>query len=584
MPDSSSFDDLNAWLEETPGTGETRELADVERAGTDSSSSSPGGKPAWIGSFRIERVLGEGGMGIVYQGWDPALERAVAIKVIQPDCARDILFIERFRTEARAIARLSHPHIISVYTFAEKGDNAPYLVMEYVEGTDCDSAMRMSGPMKPERALKVIREAAMGLGHAAANNLIHRDVKPSNLIVSREGVTKVMDFGMSKLLDSDSGLTSTGSIMGTPNYMSPEQAKGDRADFKSDIYSLGCTLFTLLTAQRPYKSETMAGLLHKHVNEPLSIPKDWRGLYGGRLVALIERMTAKDPVGRHSSWDEVVYEIDEMLDGGEKVKPLRRPKKPKAAGKSGGGTRVSIAALVALVLLVAAGAGGWVAISSGLFERKSSTPPPSSTNLALVPQAESTTGQDSSPNPRRVVEEIARTGQSVRDQHRQGELDSRRAIGDLLRQGKLKQANVIVRAELRKPRPPHEQRDWRDMARLLHVMLPYADRVIAQAGTSDPGVDQLCDSAKAMLSDGTVARTSVDKWALILLLYMLEDSDAPVLDARFDATLSPQERASLKGNSLETVREFLKPQFEDLEFDPRAKAQLPGSPANMANP
>lgn len=292
---------------ETGGTGATRFLGD--------GSAGPTQIPDRIGKYRIRRLLGRGGMGVVYEGWDESLHRAVAIKLVSPELCKIQDTYERFQREARAAARLNHPNIINVYEFVED-PNQPYLVMEFVEGMDLNTLLKTSGPLKADAALRMIRQAASALKKAAASHLVHRDIKPSNILVTSDGAVKVTDFGLSKLLDSATNLTTSGALMGTPDYMSPEQARGEKLDFRSDMYSLGCTLYALLAGRRPFDSETMAGMIHKHINEALSFPDDWRGKYNGHLVGLITKLTAKKRDDRPASWDEVIATIDAMLEAG----------------------------------------------------------------------------------------------------------------------------------------------------------------------------------------------------------------------------------------------------------------------------
>ncbi|MCC6547407.1 serine/threonine protein kinase [Candidatus Sumerlaeota bacterium] len=273
--------------------------------------SSSGELPKTIGKYRIVRMLGRGGMGMVFEGRDEVLERSVAIKLITPELCLYPEVFDRFRTEARAAARLNHPNIVNVYEFA--GDTSqPYLVMEYVEGEDLSSHMKTKGALQPDLVIDIIRQCALALSKATAANLVHRDIKPSNILLTKDGVVKVMDFGLSKLLDSGTSLTSSGAMMGTPDYMSPEQASGAKLDYRTDMYSLGCTMYALLAGKKPYHSESLPGMIHQHINTALPIPVSWRKLYNGRLVALLEKMCAKKRDNRPYTWDEIVRELDSL--------------------------------------------------------------------------------------------------------------------------------------------------------------------------------------------------------------------------------------------------------------------------------
>lgn len=273
--------------------------------------------PKTIGKYRVVRLLGRGGMGMVYEGRDEALERSVAIKLITPELCLYPEVYDRFRTEARAAARLNHPNIVNVYEF---GDDVaePYLVMEFVEGQDLSSLIKQKGPLQAAEVVGIVRQCALALSKATIANLVHRDIKPSNLLLTKDGVVKVMDFGLSKLLDSGTSLTNSGAMMGTPDYMSPEQAKGEKLDFRTDIYSLGCTMYALLAGKKPFHSESLPGMIHQHINSALPIPAAWRTFYQGRLVALMEKMCAKKRENRPQTWDEIVRELDSMTAAGSK--------------------------------------------------------------------------------------------------------------------------------------------------------------------------------------------------------------------------------------------------------------------------
>ncbi|HMX62275.1 MAG TPA: serine/threonine-protein kinase, partial [Candidatus Sumerlaeota bacterium] len=248
-----------------PPAGETSPTRSHHR------SSSSGEMPKTIGKYRVVRLLGRGGMGMVYEGRDEALERSVAIKLITPELCLYPEVYDRFRTEARAAARLNHPNIVNVYEF---GDDVaePYLVMEFVEGQDLSSLIKQKGPLQAAEVVGIVRQCALALSKATMANLVHRDIKPSNLLLTKDGVVKVMDFGLSKLLDSGTSLTNSGAMMGTPDYMSPEQAKGEKLDFRTDIYSLGCTMYALLAGKKPFHSESLPGMIHQHINSALPIP------------------------------------------------------------------------------------------------------------------------------------------------------------------------------------------------------------------------------------------------------------------------------------------------------------------------
>ncbi|CAN5319265.1 hypothetical protein BH09SUM1_BH09SUM1_34350 [soil metagenome] len=266
-----------------------------------------------LGTYRLESELGRGGMGVVFKAHDENLQRSVALKVISPEYAKLPSSMDRLRAEARAAAQLVHPNIVAVYAFGEV-DGVPFIAMEYVEGMDLSDYIQKVGIIPMEQALQFTRQCAEALDYAAHRNIVHRDIKPSNIFISRGGSAKVMDFGLAKRLDLESDLTASGSVVGTPNYMAPEQAMGQPVDQHADMYSLGCTLFTMLSGKKPFESHTPLEAMMKHINEPLIIPKEWAKFRNGRFVAFLERMTAKKPQDRYEDWSDVVEEL-KVLQG-----------------------------------------------------------------------------------------------------------------------------------------------------------------------------------------------------------------------------------------------------------------------------
>ncbi len=207
-----------------------------------------------LGGYRIVRELGEGGMGIVYEAVDTALDRRVALKVLHSEYSRNPELLERFRTEAKAQANLNHANIATLYAFVAEGGQAG-MVMEYVDGETIAQIIQRRGLLPSDYAIPLFRQALLGIGYAHRRGIIHRDIKPANLMVDRQGMVKVMDFGIAKVLGSR-GLTRTGTQMGTAFYMSPEQITSKGVDIRSDIYSLGVTLYEMLTASVPFQGES----------------------------------------------------------------------------------------------------------------------------------------------------------------------------------------------------------------------------------------------------------------------------------------------------------------------------------------
>src|SRR3954469_21312177 len=244
-----------------------------------------------FGRYKDPVVLGSGGMGTVYKAIDPSLDRHVAIKVLTQRAPK---YVERFRREAQVLARIMHPSIIQIYEIVGSDDSAadPYIVMEYFDGRSQDVAVQ-DGPLPPAQVVSVIRQAAEGLRKAHANNVVHRDIKPANLMLSPSGELKILDFGIAKLRDAKKDLTGE-NVLGTPFYMSPEQATGYAIDARSDIYSLGITAFHLLTGKKPFEARSKVDVMLMQVKKPLPrltalAPCD------DRIMHVVEKMCAKKP-------------------------------------------------------------------------------------------------------------------------------------------------------------------------------------------------------------------------------------------------------------------------------------------------
>ena len=266
-----------------------------------------------LGSYHIVEPLGRGGMGVVYKGKDHSLDRFVAVKVLSRDLSRNRQFIERFDREAKACGKLSHPNITTIYHY-KKGDF--YFAMEYVDGENLADRLTREGPLPLDVVLDVARQTAEGLRAAAAVKIIHRDIKPSNLLLNSQGQLKITDFGLAKAKASMGhtlDLTSTGVVMGTPLYMSPEQARGGTVDHRSDIYSLGATLFFLLYGCPPFEADSPIAIILKHINDPVVFP-DRRELPDA-VKALLTRMLAKEVERRPADYDALLADLDKVARG-----------------------------------------------------------------------------------------------------------------------------------------------------------------------------------------------------------------------------------------------------------------------------
>jgi len=227
-----------------------------------------------VDRYELGPVLGQGGMAKVYRGLDRQLGRQVAIKVLAPPFDRDGEFVERFQREARAAAGLSHPNIVAVFD-SGSDDGTHFIVTELVDGETLADRLRRDGPMPPGEAVAVAVDIARALAAAHERGLIHRDIKPGNVMLLPDGRVKVVDFGIARAAGSDT-LTNTGVVLGSTAYLSPEQAGGQPVDERADLYALGCVLYEMLTGQVPFSADTPIGTMYRHVNEDAPPPSPWR--------------------------------------------------------------------------------------------------------------------------------------------------------------------------------------------------------------------------------------------------------------------------------------------------------------------
>jgi Protein kinase domain len=255
-----------------------------------------------FGNYKITEKIGEGGMGSVFKGLDLMLEREVAIKVLRPELAGQAEIVERFRTEAVTLARLNHPRVATLYSFSRHGDLF-LMVMEYVRGTTLGDHIERHGAIRPASALPLFCQALEGIEHAHALGVVHRDLKPGNIMVTDAGSAKVMDFGIARVLGA-SRLTRAGHLLGTVEYMSPEQVRGQHADTRSDIYSAGIVLYEMLTGRVPFASDSEFELMRAQVEEPPPPPSSLLADIPEEVERAILRALAKRPEGRFASAGE----------------------------------------------------------------------------------------------------------------------------------------------------------------------------------------------------------------------------------------------------------------------------------------
>jgi serine/threonine-protein kinase len=334
------------------------------------------------GRYEVEELVGHGGMSSVYKARDALLERHVALKILHEQYSSDEDFVERFKREARSVAQLQHPNIVTVIDRGEE-DGRQFIVFEYIDGENLKEHVVRQGRLGVHEALEIALEVARGLAFAHDQGLIHRDVKPQNILLNGDGRAKVTDFGIARTLDVD-GMTQTGTVLGTSNYIAPEQASGQRVDAHSDVYALGAVLYELLAGEVPFPGESFVVVAMKHVHEPAPNLLDVRGDVPVRVAAAVDRALEKDPEQRFPTMDAFAVELEACvaeLDRGEDgdatmVIPSAR-RAPKRRRKM---SRWPIVIGVLALLAIAAIVIGLLAISG----TNNSTPPPSNTHVELT--------------------------------------------------------------------------------------------------------------------------------------------------------------------------------------------------------
>ena len=273
--------------------------------------------------YDVGQEIGRGGMAEVYEGTDRRLNRRVAIKVLRPDLARDPMFQERFRREAQSAAGLNHPNIVAIYDTGEDliGDGAnqvsvPYIVMEFVDGVTLRHMLNNGPRILPERALEVIAGVLAALDYAHRHGIVHRDIKPANIMINTNGDAKVMDFGIARAMsDAATSVTATSAVMGTAQYLSPEQARGELVDARSDIYSSGCVLYELLTGVTPFNGDSPVAIAYQHVNEPPKPPSTVDDSIPSSLDSITLGALAKSPSNRYQTAAEMRSDVERSIAG-----------------------------------------------------------------------------------------------------------------------------------------------------------------------------------------------------------------------------------------------------------------------------
>ena len=346
--------------------------------------------------YQVTEKIGTGGMADVYKAVDQVLGRTVAVKVLHPRYAADPTFVARFRQEAQAAANLSNPHIVNIYDWGQE-DSTYYIVMEYVRGTDLKTLVDEKGPLDPVKAAEYAAQVCQALSVAHGYDIMHRDIKPHNIVLMPDGTVKVMDFGIARA--GNTTMTQTGSVLGTAQYISPEQAQGRPIGPSSDLYSLGVVLYELTTGRLPFTADTPVAVALKQVNEEPKPPRMVNPAIPPALEAVILQAMAKDPAERYGSAEEMREDLKRVVSG-QPVSAVPAamdhtsvmPAVGAAAGGAAAAPRRAVAsqprrrsaawawviALIALVLL-----GGLLAWASGIFGPKP-VPVPDVTNLPLA--------------------------------------------------------------------------------------------------------------------------------------------------------------------------------------------------------
>jgi eukaryotic-like serine/threonine-protein kinase len=314
------------------------------------------------GRYRLEERVGEGGMSSVYRARDTVLEREVAVKVLHEHFSRDPEYVERFRREARAIAKLAHPNIVTVIDRGEV-DGRQFIVFEHVPGPTLKDVIEREGRLPVERALALAHQTARALAFAHELGVVHRDVKSQNVLVDPDGSAKVTDFGIARTLDIEDTLTETGTVLGTSDYIAPEQASGESVDARSDQYSLGVVLYELLTGDVPYPAGNPMAVAMRHLRDPVPSVRAKRPEVSPRVDAIVARALAKRPRERFPSMEGMTAALEAALAEARKLRARGAeedtgvmPAVPTAPSQVAGGRRANAPRLrvVALLLLAAA--------------------------------------------------------------------------------------------------------------------------------------------------------------------------------------------------------------------------------------
>ncbi len=330
--------------------------------------------------YQVEARIGAGGMAEVYRGFDQVLNRTVAIKVLLPQMARDTSFVARFRREAQAAARLNQQNIVGVYDTGAD-DGTQYIVMEFIEGRTLAEFMATGRRPTPVQSAEIAQKICAAIAAAHAQGVIHRDIKPGNVMITRDGVIKVMDFGIARVLGPETA-PQTSAVLGTASYLSPEQAQGGPVDARTDIYSLGAVLYELLTGRPPFTGDSPVAVAYKQVNETPAVPSSLNPDVPVRLDAVVMKALSKNPSNRYQTADEFSSDLARVIagqeveatplmpaGGGDATQVISRPSSqtavlPPPEEPKGSGRKVWLGILIGLLLFALLAGGGYLLVDS----------------------------------------------------------------------------------------------------------------------------------------------------------------------------------------------------------------------------
>ena len=351
------------------------------------------------GRYELLEKIGDGGMAVVYKGKDRLLNRYIAVKILRPEFTKDATFVENFKRESQAAAGLSHPNIVGVYDVGREG-NINYIVMELIEGSTLNDIIEQEAPMDYRKVIDISKQVASALKVAHKNKIIHRDVKPHNIMITNDGIVKLADFGIARAVN-DATLSTGSKIVGSVHYFSPEQARGNYVDERSDIYSLGIVMYEMLTGQVPFDGENPVTVALKHINEEITPPSELVDGIPPALERCVMKATSKYQTNRYSSAEEMIEELDNISfvtdvagtsvfassDVIEKNRKRMEAEQAERDAEEGGKKKKKkkkkgrVALIVVIVLLLAAFCGWFAAFKMGVFS--STKPAPDLRGLSL---------------------------------------------------------------------------------------------------------------------------------------------------------------------------------------------------------